>query len=605
MATKTNKPVAPTATLRRLKTQAAVAETRLRMLNARAETRYLRAALTGSTRYRATQRTGGYKAVADTVRKEGSRKVGGGADGHLTPRRLAALRNECRDNERNNPIFKSVGNRIADLTVGRGLPFRATTKDKEWNRWIEARVEAYLESCDVSGRFGNLQFQRWLAKEPALVGDCMVSMLGDDAGDDAGQVQLIEAEEVDGGAAFGRTAPYGVLRDGVGRLTTVYLRSFPVGAVAGSTTPVRTEAIDGAFVLVNEILARKSQTRGEPGLAVAIEVINELFSYLQTVLTAGELAAKIALLTKTKSPAAMKSTMPGFTQRDTRPDVDPNQVKSVDMEEGVSILNVESDDTVQTVSSTHPQVQLPDYMRAMIRMAGAPMGIPLELLLMDWTGVSYSGGRVSLYFAYECAADNRDRVKRILRKIVEWKMAAFRIEYAAEMGRSAPGDWRRFRFSDPVPVSLDPLKEAMADKIMVDNNMITLTDAVEKRGGEYDAVMEQRDVEVKEQAERGITPPLPPGTVGGGAVGATAGDGSQQNAGDGNTDNGNPFIGALVEISQRGAEARARLAAAKASGGATVELEAEVAKLAGLADGVVGLLGDFKPRTRSSVAVAA
>lgn len=503
-------------TVANLKAQTVAAELRVRKTRAQMEGKILRAYAKGAIEYRPPARRSGYSAATDTPRAMGSRKIGGAGDAHLTPQQLKQLRAECRDNDRNNPIFKSVANRVADLTVGSGLRFKATARNAaKWNAWLEDRVERFFESGEVSGRFGSLQFQRWLAREPGPAGCAMVSLLGADAGEDEGKFQLIEAESIDGGPEYGRVAPYGVLRDGVGRLETVFTRTWPVGQLlSGSRASLRTERLDGDYVLVNENLTRVSMTLGEPALACCIEVINELFAFLQTVLTAGQMAAKIAVVTRTKSPAAMRGVMPGVTQRDTRAGVDPSNVKAVEMDDGVSVLNIQSDEDVKTVSSTHPQVQLPDYMRAMIRMAGAPCGVPLELLLMDWTGVSYSGGRVSLYFAYECAAENRDRVRRVLRKMVEWRLPAFLREFRAEFpGEPVPADWRRFRFNDPARVSLDPLKEAQANKINVDENFDTQENVQESLDNDADSVLERREFEVKEQTRRGILPAKAPGAT--------------------------------------------------------------------------------------------
>ncbi|HZW06977.1 MAG TPA: phage portal protein [Phycisphaerales bacterium] len=481
---------------------------------AAALTRFNSATMSAGDTYRPLPRRRGFETLIDTARKEGSRKLGGSGNAHLTPREHQRLLAAGRDACRNNPLAAGLKRCKAQLTVGNGLRFKSLSADPEFRAWIEAEVDDRFEHADVSGRYGQLDMDLWQAGEPIDAGACYINLIGGDD-PDTGRVQLLEAEEIAPGTAEQQArSPYGVERDSVGRLMRLYSRPFPVGRPG---EPLLLPAgyaqeVDGGSVLVCEHLPRKSYTVGVPAIGPSIGVMDDAWDFLKAVLAAAELGAKLPLISRTGSPAAMKSQMPGFVEQDSRTGVDPAEAKAVDLPDGASVLHLMSDDKIEAVMSGHPQTQVPEFVRMMSQLFGAPLGVPIELVLMAFLGISYSGARALIYMAYENAEPERRRIKRNKSRMFTWWLPAIVDKRRAE-GKKVPDDFALHTFRNPTRLSLDPLKEAQANKINVDENFTTKARVQEDNDHDPDACDEQRSREKKRDKALGITPVAAPGAV--------------------------------------------------------------------------------------------
>lgn len=516
----------------KLRAKAEAAELRLKAATAAAQLRLVRNATPGGSAsaslYRAPVRQSGYAVATDTRRAGAKRFAGGGADRHLTPAALAAMRNTCRDMERNNVVAATLLARIGDMVVPDVMRLQGRSEDDGWNTFLEERWAAWIETAVVNGRMGALDLMRWIVRQPAAAGDAAIVKYGDEAGPElAGRIHLVEAEAIDAaGTSLAAEMPYGVKRTEYGALVSICVRQFKKD---GSIGP--GQVVDAGHVVMVENVSRVSQTRGEPEIHSSIELICDLFDLYQTHLDAARLGATLPLVSSTESPAGFGKQLVGETRLSgygaNGTTLEPGEAKHIEMGTGVNMVNLGKGETIQGVKNEYPSTSMVEFGAAMQGMAGAVCGIPVNILMLNLAEMSYSGGRMALYTALACCKPKRKRLVRTLRELLEWKVISWAFEYARGGGGvgadgkkrtgGLPADWRSYAFVEPGVPSLDPVKDAQAAILRVNNNLTTKRQECEQLDGDFDLIVVQRGLEVAAEAEHGVTPPLAPGAQGGGS----------------------------------------------------------------------------------------
>ena len=148
-----------------------------------------------------------------------------------------------------------------------------------------------------------------------------------------------------------------------------------------------------------------------------------------------------------------------------------------------------------------------------LRQIGVALELPFELLIKHFTA-SYSASRAALEMAYHSFRRRRSWfVRQFMEPVYGWFL-----EEAVLTGRiDAPGffddpairaAWMRATWTGPVRISLDPKKDAEADKIDVEQRVKTRQQVLtERTGGDFDQKVEQ--VRREEAALEGLSAASP------------------------------------------------------------------------------------------------
>jgi capsid protein len=161
------------------------------------------------------------------------------------------------------------------------------------------------------------------------------------------------------------------------------------------------------------------------------------------------------------------------------------------------VVDLAEGEEVEFANPMRPNPQFDAFVTSFLRQIGVALEMPFELLIKHFTS-SYSASRAALEMAYHTFRRRRAwMVRNFHEPVYEWFM-----EEAVLLGRlDAPGffedplmraAWLNASWIGPVRISLDPKKDAEADKIDVEMRVKTREQVVQERtGGDIDRKIEQ------------------------------------------------------------------------------------------------------------------
>lgn len=445
--------------------------------------------------------------------------VGGSADKHLDRWTRGSLRGQCQHLDRRNGTARMIVDRLVDAVVGGDWSLQWGSSDTKFNAEVERLFAQWwgTTACDHAGIRRGEAIMRTHYRGTRIDGDGAVLMTK------FGQLQLVESEQIGGpGDKYGYgNLPEGMITDKTGRLR--YFKFAEYGD-DGEVLP-DMKLILPEWVVYTANLRRASQRRGEPVLSAAMDLLEMLDTFLRSVAKGAEMSADLVLVRYLQNPANA-SLLPGKIET-----LGNGSKKRTEYHDFGMTYNLGINEKVEGFQSTQPNPNVPDYVRTMLRLIGAQVGLPLEFLLLDYTQTNFHSAKSAQGQMMAIIAPERSDQAAARSKIAVWKVQGW-IDDGTLTG--APEDWARHAWTPPPPAKMDPLKEALAILQLVEGNVITLRAAIEMYGGDWIDVLEQRGVEVDLQDELGITPPgSNPATNGTLAIGAdgTGQPGQEQNSG--------------------------------------------------------------------------
>lgn len=509
-----SKPKRPAPTAGEILAKAETAEAMLRLDKAKLERRQIRKLALGD-----------YRSVKRTRLREGG---GGGSDGrtasgawHLDAQTGKLLRRDAQRLARNSPLGRALIGRLVDFVVGRGHAPQATTTDDGWNSQAET---VWAEWADANA----MSEVQELAYRGALVdGDCAVLKLAD------GGVQIVEADQIvtpgnSGGTGIGTSGVRvigtgdklggvagNVINAGVeltptGQVVAVYVAEWEGdGAKVGSTA----RRISVADALLLRRRTRASQVRGEPALAAVLDTFEQVDRFIEATVVAARMAACVGGVVKTEYPALTQAAMLGQTGRAE----DRQQERALDFKPGMVWHLKPGEDFVQ-VKPEQPAGEFSDFVRTMIRIAGTDCGLPLEVVLLDFSQANFHSSRSAMGVMYRFVEREQQRLQRdVLAPLYRWVIGR-----AVAAGRlTARPDQFSHRWMGPGRPVLDPQAEVGAAVAAISNNLRTKEDVVaEMSGADFATVAARRATERDLEARLGISPMAMPGSVPESAAGA-------------------------------------------------------------------------------------
>jgi hypothetical protein len=165
--------------------------------------------------------------------------------------------------------------------------------------------------------------------------------------------------------------------------------------------------------------------------------------------------------------------------------------------EGTSILRAASEAGIPI-----PRLCATDSLRAFLRVIGLPLGMPLELVLLDWSQTNYSSARAALEQAWVgFRAWQSILVEQFLAPVLAWQLE----RWVTDRKLPAPPEGLAGVKSSWIAPSfpwLDQLKEAQAWASKLDRGMETHARSIKSLGLDPDQVLEQREKEIRQAITR-------------------------------------------------------------------------------------------------------
>jgi lambda family phage portal protein len=454
----------------------------------------------------------------------------GGPDSDIVEN-LPLLRERARDLYMGEGLAAGALETIRTNEVGAGLQLNAAVDAKllglsddeaqEWEDTVEREwaLWAGTRSCDAARRcnFGELQA---LARLSQLMSGDVFAVLPiiPRAGERYDlRVQLVESDRVcDPSVKPPNVDIYGGVEVGPHGEPVAYhiLNQHPSDFAIGRMTlakrewqrvPAFGEETGRPIVLHLMESKRPGQRRGVPLLAPVIEKLKQLSRYSEAELMAAVVSGMFTAAITTPAPSAMLAPPIPVNQQ-----IDPDDETTIELGNG-TVLGLLPGEKLEAINPARPNAGFEAFVVAMCRQIGPGVGLPFELLVMQFTS-SYSASRGALLEAWKRFTVGRTWLAQGLCQPVyeQW------LEEAVARGSiSAPGffadarlraAWCGAEWHGPTQGQLDPRAEVEAAATRVREGFSTRTrETRELTGGDFWTNHRLRAREEKARKADGLT----------------------------------------------------------------------------------------------------
>jgi lambda family phage portal protein len=446
---------------------------------------------------------------------------------------LPYLRNRVRDLLRNAPLASGARQTVRMGVIGAGLALsprvmrgilerRAAMTTEQMDRFEQDAAElwwAWSDStgCDIeaSRRFRALSAQVFTSAWTD--GDMLVIRRHVPRPDDvlSLKLQLIEADRLSTPDHLKHDPRVidGIERDDNGVAVAYYIEDVHPGERfirPGARTWTRQEAFVQGIRRMLHVRNLSSEdrigaVRGLPSLAPVIVLLKQLARYSNAELARNVVASFFTVFIEQESGASASGS--GLAP------IDPNSTPDNAWEyklDSAAVVEVEPGKKIQLASPPGPTATFDPFTNALIRQMGAAINIPYELIVRHFSS-SYSASRAAVNFAYEAFAVMRGWVEDdFVAPVYGW----FLHEAVASGMLEAPGfleeplirrAFSNFRLTGPVAPQLDPLKEALAAKELVNGLLSTREEETAKvTGGDWNDNLGQLKKEREQIQDAGL-----------------------------------------------------------------------------------------------------
>lgn len=475
----------------------------------------------------ATKMLSSYRGAEKNRLRGDWKALNGSADADLLGD-LPTLRQRSRDLNRNDAHASAITGTVVANVVGTGLrpqsrpdadALAIESKNVEtFSRLAERAWRRWCPTADSQNRMDFYEIQALVKRQILENGEVFILplMIKDEPGRRYSlALEVIEADRV--------STPLGMasnpnIRDGIelgsrGEPIAYHIRKRHPGdvilgqaGVADRNEWVRYPAVNKAGrknVLHLYAVKRPGQTRGEPFFAPVLSAFKDLGDFMEAEIVAARVAACfVAFVTKSDTNAAFDGTAT---------DAAGNRIES--LEPGM-VQYLGTGDTVDFGDPKRPSGTFEPFVLAVLRSIGASLGLPLELVLKDFSRTNYSSARAALLEARRFfRADQTWLAARLCQPCWEWVLeeAWLREDLpAVDLFGESREDWMRVSWIAPGWGWVDPVKEVESSKQAIEANLSTLADECAAQGRDWEDVLTQKKREQDRRNELGLAEPIPP-----------------------------------------------------------------------------------------------
>lgn len=250
------------------------------------------------------------------------------------------------------------------------------------------------------------------------------------------------------------------------------------------------------LVLHKFLKIRPNQSRGVPILAAIVETLLGLKKGFNNEMVSLAVSACMAYVIEMQNP--LNNTGPFDSVTDYNRAAQATAKFVGKMEPG-TIMQAEPGTKVTSHIPNRPSSTFPEWLRFGMRWGGAASEVPLEKFMMDYSGTTYTSGRMS-ELTYWSAIDVAQQDFEMGFPDATWEMS---VEEQMLRGYLPPlknyarqkDAWTEATWIEPARPWVDPVKDATGKGLMLDRDMTTLAAECESLGLDYEEVLEQRHQE--------------------------------------------------------------------------------------------------------------
>jgi len=429
----------------------------------------------------------GYRA-ASVARRDGLVFTSGSGDAHTRWDR-GELVKQSRQFYRDNGLYRGLIDRAVTNIVGRGFALQAAVGTKDLRKKVEALWKQYMKRPEVRQLQSGRRVQAMVCREALVAGDVGAVKIG--KGVKRGYAQLIEAERI------ARLGTGGVDLDAFGAPRRFWVSNYSDSGYLDTNNAKPYGADD--FLFVPAGLERPSQTRGVPVCQASFAMLHRIADVCDSEALAWQMLARLAFAV-TKESAAQNAydtsrSDPDKTDTDTEGDLG-HRLHDLDV---ALIFHGKKGEKVEGIERNIPGQNFSESLRMFLRLLGLPLGIPLEIILLDWSEANYSSARASLEQAFATFEDYQQLLEdEFWTPLFEWKVS----QWVAEDKLPDREDIAAHSWVKPSFPWIDQLKECQAWGAKLDRGLATYGKALKSLGDEREEVLDIREREIEDAIER-------------------------------------------------------------------------------------------------------
>lgn len=406
---------------------------------------------------------------------------------------------EARAALRDNAIFAAAVQRMGDNVIGpagfklqarvqaSGKSRRAAREAERLNDQVETLWADWAEDPEVRGLYDWAELQRLVFEDMLVAGDIGAIKLS------GGQLQVVESERITG--PYNSEIEQGILLNKFGRPVKFYLGRESMRTTIGLSDLRAVSA--RRFIYAHGPARRISQTRPVPAFVSSMSNINRLEDILNAEAVAWQILSRHAVAI-TKQSAAQDAY--ADSEQDTDRDVDAGDFadRCIETPYGLVFWGEHGDD-VKGINHDIPGGNFSDNVVMYLRLIGMQVGLPLELLLLDWTKTNFSSARAAL----EQAWITMRRWQQVI--MSQWHRPIYRWQVSRWIRQgqlpNRPDMYRHTWIPAPFPW-VDIEREARARGVLLDRGVVTYDDMLRSEGKEFSDENDRRERVIRDAIGR-------------------------------------------------------------------------------------------------------
>lgn len=425
--------------------------------------------------------------TADNIRHWGAAEYLS-ADAEARPEIRRVLRIRSRYEEANNSYAKGIVLTLANDTIGTGPRLQMLTDDEELNSRIEGDFAKWCDLIHLPEKLRTMRMARCrdgetfaiLAQNPKLK-DSPVTLdvrpiEADRVCDDT---RLSDQNYIDGIKfdEYGNPVSYRVLNSHPGSDGSDDLADFN-----------KFKVIPAEYMIHSFRQDRPGLHRGIPELTPALPLFAQLRRYTLAVLASAEAAADFSGILYTDTPAGGEA--------DSIDALDPIQLQRN------MLLTMPNGWKMSQLDAKQPTSTYAEFKAQILNEIARCLNIPYNIAACNSSGYNYASGRLDHQTYYKSIrVDQRFIGSTILDKI----LGLWLREYSLSTGVAVDADAFHAWFWDGME-HVDPLKEANATAVRLQNHTTTYAAEFAKQGLDWEDAFDQAAKEKARMLELGIAP---------------------------------------------------------------------------------------------------
>lgn len=447
--------------------------------------------------------------TTDNNRRHWSNADGLSANAANSPSVRRILRNRSRYEVANNSYARGIILTLANDCIGTGPRLQMYSPSGPDNAQIEKAFAVWAAAINLPEKLRTMRMAKaedgeafaLLTNNPVVNSPVKLDL------------KLVEADQVttpnfglpNAGSRSRDTEPIsavdGILLDSFGNPVEYHiLRQHPGERANGS---IDFDRVPAKSVLHYFRMDRPGQNRGIPEITAALPLFAMLREYSLATLDAAKAAAYFAGVLYTDSPANGESDP-----------VEP--MDTIELERNM-LMTMPGGWKIGQVDAKQPASTYSEFKKEILNEIARSLNVPFNVAAGNSSGYNYSSGRLDHQVYYKAIRVEQSCVAAGIldRLLAAWVTEAVLVEgLLPQAMRATSANWAHNWFWDGQE-HVDPLKEANAQAIRLQNHTTTYAQEYGRQGKDWEVELNQRAKEIGRMAELGLQPsqvqPLPVG----------------------------------------------------------------------------------------------